>query len=127
MTQDDFGDLVGVNAQSVSRWERGETAPREKVLKRIADATGVSLKWLRDGEGPMNVPSTYKPSETPAQGLSDEARIRVRRLQRAIDLGAGKRELQLLVVHLAEAMPGATEEDVRELTEALDKNLEEGD
>lgn len=43
LTQDDLGDLIGVDGMTVSRWERGENPPRGKNLKKIQELTGLSL------------------------------------------------------------------------------------
>ena len=42
---------VGVSPAAVSRWENGETIPRDDVLVRLAEYFGVTASWLRYGEG----------------------------------------------------------------------------
>ncbi len=38
MNQEQFGELVGVNKLTVSRWERGTMTPRDSTLQRIRQA-----------------------------------------------------------------------------------------
>lgn len=48
LTQTDFADKLGVHPQTVSKWERGKTAPDVSQLGDIADACGVTLEKLLD-------------------------------------------------------------------------------
>ena len=40
------GQMVGVTANSIYRWEHGLNVPRLRVLKLIAKQNNVSLEWL---------------------------------------------------------------------------------
>ena len=40
------GEFLGVNNNSVYRWEHNLSIPREEVLKKISEIYGVSLEWL---------------------------------------------------------------------------------
>lgn len=44
---------VPVNEQTVSRWERGETEPRESRLAQLATALKTTVPWLAEGRGPI--------------------------------------------------------------------------
>ncbi len=46
LTQKDLADKVGVTAQAVSKWERGNACPDISILDEVADALGVSLPSL---------------------------------------------------------------------------------
>lgn len=48
MTQSDFGRIVGVNKQTVSKWENGTLAPSMEKTIEIAEAMNVDLKELRE-------------------------------------------------------------------------------
>ena len=43
LTQSDLASRVGVSAQAVSKWERGNACPDIAILDEIADALGISL------------------------------------------------------------------------------------
>ena len=43
MTQEMLADALGVTAQAVSKWERGNACPDIAILDEIADALGISL------------------------------------------------------------------------------------
>lgn len=43
-SQEEFGNLVGVTKQAVSRWEAGEVVPNLDSLAKIASATGAKIE-----------------------------------------------------------------------------------
>jgi transcriptional regulator with XRE-family HTH domain len=45
-----FARLIGNSDAAVMMWESGSN-PYQKTMDRIAERTGVSLAWLRDGRG----------------------------------------------------------------------------
>lgn len=49
-TQEEFGDLIGVKQQIVSKWFRGGSLPAAENLVQIARGTGCSIDWLLLGE-----------------------------------------------------------------------------
>ena len=48
LSQEALGEKLGVVSQTVSKWERGESAPDAMLLPTLADALGVSLDALFD-------------------------------------------------------------------------------
>lgn len=46
LTQEDLAREVGVGLRNVPDWESGRRIPRLKTLRRIAEATGVSVEDL---------------------------------------------------------------------------------
>ena len=46
LTQSDLASRVGVTAQAVSKWERGNACPDIAILDEIANALGISLSEL---------------------------------------------------------------------------------
>jgi transcriptional regulator with XRE-family HTH domain len=43
LTQEQFADQVGVEAMTVSRWERGESLPRRKIWPKLREITGLEI------------------------------------------------------------------------------------
>ena len=52
LKQSAFAKIIGVNQNTVSRWERGQVLSDEATLKKIADYGGVTVQWLLHGEEP---------------------------------------------------------------------------
>ena len=53
LTQEQVADVMGITAQSVSKWEREECYPDITLLPMLADAIGCSLDefvegWMED-------------------------------------------------------------------------------
>ena len=48
VSQERFGELVGVSAQAVSKWETDKSYPDITVLPRIADVIGCSVSDFFD-------------------------------------------------------------------------------
>lgn len=46
LTQAQLADMIGVAAQHIGRWERGERKPKIDALMRIAQALGCSVTDL---------------------------------------------------------------------------------
>ena len=46
LTQDGLAELLGVTAQAVSKWERGESMPETAMLPKLAEIFDVSLDSL---------------------------------------------------------------------------------
>jgi transcriptional regulator with XRE-family HTH domain len=51
-TQEEFARTLGLGRASVANWERGGHVTGDKLMQ-IAEQEGVSLDWLRTGEGEM--------------------------------------------------------------------------
>jgi transcriptional regulator with XRE-family HTH domain len=41
LSQEEVGDLIGVSAMTVSRWERGNHVPRRTLWPKITEQTGL--------------------------------------------------------------------------------------
>lgn len=48
-----FGEKLGVNRSSISRWESGENAVTDQTIITICSVYNVNEQWLRTGEGEM--------------------------------------------------------------------------
>lgn len=53
LTQDEFGEKLGVAKSSISNIEKGRYGVTDQTIKLMVREFGVSEKWLRTGEGEM--------------------------------------------------------------------------
>lgn len=53
LSQTAFGARIGLKKSTISRIESGEHAPTEQTIISICREFGVSMDWLRNGEGEM--------------------------------------------------------------------------
>lgn len=49
-TQTDLASALGVKEANVYRWERGDSEPSSRLLRRIVKALDVSADWLLFGK-----------------------------------------------------------------------------
>lgn len=54
LTLEKFGDLVGVNHTTVSRWVRGVSFPSSRVMRVIAEKTGGAVQPNDFYDAPKN-------------------------------------------------------------------------
>lgn len=52
-SQKDFGDMIGLKANSVSCIETGTNNPTEQTIKAICREFGINKDWLLTGKGDM--------------------------------------------------------------------------
>lgn len=75
--QTTFSETIGINQNTLSRYERNERVPDADFIKLICETTGISSSWLLFGEGPIRsegYPSIDKVSQTVAP-VSTQATI----------------------------------------------------
>lgn len=53
LSQDEFGNRLGIKKSAVSKLENGANKPTESMLKLICATYHVNYLWLTEGEGPM--------------------------------------------------------------------------
>lgn len=53
LSQNAFGEQLGVSRSVVNNWERGAVEPTEMVILHIRNTFNVNEHWLRTGEGEM--------------------------------------------------------------------------
>ena len=46
MSQTEVGSLIGANANTVGKWERGITQPNASALYLLCEMTGTDIRWL---------------------------------------------------------------------------------
>lgn len=58
LTQEEFGNRIGMTKSSISKIEKGLNGTTEQTLRSIVREFGASYLWLTTGEGPMFEDST---------------------------------------------------------------------
>ena len=89
LSQEALGEKLGVVSQTVSKWERGESAPDAALLVPLADALGVSLDGLfgrtpADTEMEASLRRWLRPK---SEDERSESQLRLQRLQLELDVG----------------------------------------
>lgn len=69
--------LLEVDKKTISNWERGEIVPKGATLRRLADALGVTVKWLQDGGEYSTRAPQPAPAASPTEPLADYAIRRI--------------------------------------------------
>lgn len=76
LTQRELGEILGINFQHVSKYERGEFIPTSENLIKFHRHFSLNINWLLTGEGSMYLdpnPEAYKITEDEAnQVIRDE-------------------------------------------------------
>lgn len=84
-----FGEKLGVSGDVINNLERGRVELKDPMLSLIIRTFGVSLEWLRDGEGEMFSRSDALDDLVSEYGLSEADRILV---ERFLKLNKGQRD-----------------------------------
>ncbi len=89
LSQEALGERLGVVSQTVSKWERGESAPDAMLLPTLADALGISLDALfertpTDGEMEERLLAWLRPK---TEDERSESQLRLQRLLLELDVG----------------------------------------
>ena len=58
LTQTQFATHLGVTRDIIASWENGRVEPPEALVRVLCREFGVSYKWLKQGETPMDVPAS---------------------------------------------------------------------
>lgn len=87
--------LLGVNAHTVSAWEKGQSEPRSNRLLMLAGVLGVSAGWLIEGDGGTLSAEARRPGEIA------ELRLRLENARRMVEnaselLGSAEDALEAL-------------------------------
>ncbi len=86
LSQDDFGEMLGINGRNVSRYENNRVRPRPKMMERMAQILEVSTEELKFAYTPGVVNDDPELQDYIAQipSLEPEDRLVVKRFLRAI-------------------------------------------
>jgi phage repressor protein C with HTH and peptisase S24 domain len=66
LSQDAFGEQLGVAKDTIGKYERNRIVPGGDVLARIRADFGIDINWLLTGEGPVR-PSGLEATDTPVE------------------------------------------------------------
>jgi DNA-binding phage protein len=73
-TRKEAADIAGVSLDAVIRYLRGENQPSFMAISRLCEASGISMHWLYNGEGPMESHATREASSVrgiPVSGMAE--------------------------------------------------------
>lgn len=60
ITQQDFGDKLGIAQNTVAQYEMGRITPSNPAITMICSTFDVNEEWLRTGVGDMFIDRTYE-------------------------------------------------------------------
>lgn len=58
LTQQEFGDRLGVKRNTIATYETGKSSPSDAAVSLICREFNVNESWLRTGEGEMFIPKS---------------------------------------------------------------------
>jgi transcriptional regulator with XRE-family HTH domain len=72
MTQKELADILGVTDKAISKWERGAGYPDISILKPLAEALGVTVTELLDGEAStVSAPENVRDQQAEADKVEE--------------------------------------------------------
>lgn len=80
----EIAPLVGLDRQTVSRWEHDKGYPRDLIVKEWATVTGTDYVWLRTGEPAEAAPRSPSPKRRPLKSTKAPRSNRSYRYYRAV-------------------------------------------
>lgn len=85
LTQEELSQKVGVHANHISRYERGDSSPTAETLIAFADALGVSIDELVSGDRKQQLLDSFRDIELlqlfkKIEGLEEAERLTVKQL-----------------------------------------------
>ncbi|MCL2772542.1 MAG: helix-turn-helix domain-containing protein [Oscillospiraceae bacterium] len=100
LTQEALGEAVGVSAQAVSKWEKGDSLPDISVIPDICRTFGISADTLIGSEGNMTADMYIEKALEVCKGLDEKLRlIHIFMMNGSKEIG----EMTNLGFHLSEA------------------------
>ena len=91
LTQQEFGDRVGIKRNTVANYETGRNEPVDSVVSLICREFNVNEEWLRNGTGEMFEPDSNDELEALAKkyDLSNADQVLI---EKYVNLKPGSRE-----------------------------------
>ena len=114
LTQEEFGEKLGLSKSNISDIERGKVRPRDPLLRLIEQTFSVNPEWLRHGRGEMFKP---KPQVAQLDALTElfkamerlEGRV-PRAIKRAIIRAVETKDIEGIVQIMADYLYDVAEE-----------------
>lgn len=103
LTQVELGEMLGINFQHISKYERGEFIPTFENLIKLIDHFSVNINWLLTGDGTMyqEDKSQYKITEEQvARVIRDEDE----KLGEIVDILKKNEKLKLAVYEFLQSL-----------------------
>lgn len=81
LSQEAFGERIGVTRASISNMEKGSRNPSEQTIKSICREYNVNYAWLKEGLGDMfsNLPDTLLDQVADEYNLDELDKVIVKR------------------------------------------------
>jgi len=94
VTQEEFGEKIGVKQGNVGDWERRRSSPSLSAMHSIVKHYNVNLHWLLTGQGEMLFTETPKPvdAEIVKQQVLDIVKEHVGKLEKSDALSSTEKE-----------------------------------
>ena len=70
LTQEEFGEILGVSRQTVNAYENDRQRPTIEMMKKVCEKRGINPRWLLTGVGDPKAGATYSFVEEGGFGLA---------------------------------------------------------
>lgn len=75
LTQQEFGELLGVSRQTINAYERNRQRPTLDMMEKVCRLQEISPRWLLTGSGNLKAEMTYSATEEtgPTYAVAEES------------------------------------------------------
>lgn len=75
LTQQEFGELLGVSRQTINAYERNRQRPTLDMMEKVCRLQEISPRWLLTGRGNLKAEMTYSATEEtgPTYAVAEES------------------------------------------------------
>ncbi len=75
LTQQEFGELLGVSRQTINAYERNRQRPTLDMMEKVCRLQEISPRWLLTGRGNLKAETTYSATEEtgPTYAVAEES------------------------------------------------------
>lgn len=118
LTQQEFGDRVGIKRNTVANYETGRNEPVDSVVSLICREFNVNEEWLRNGTGEMFAPDASDELEALVKkyDLSNADQVLI---EKYVNLKAGSRETIInFITDVVAALDGTADPNAKAFSDA---------